>query len=112
MRGRLTWAFAVVGLSGLLQISSCSNVGGAPASYDPRELALVRLEPADGESSVPRNRVVRMFFNTQVLPESVDDQSILVRIGGTLYSRVLLVCPDQIATQKNSRLRTVMLLER
>ncbi len=88
MRGRSAWALAVIGVVGLLQLSSCdSNAGGAPPSYDPDELALVRLEPADGESSVPRNRVVRMFFNTQVLPESVDDQSIVVRIGGTFQTR-------------------------
>jgi hypothetical protein len=86
MRGR--WAFALAAIGGLLQLSSCNaDAGGPPASYDPTELALVRLEPADGESAVPRNRVVRMFFNTQVLPESVDDQSILVRVGGTFQSR-------------------------
>jgi len=87
MKGRLTWALMVIGQLGLLQLSSCSPVGGSPPSWDPKELALVRLEPADGESAVPRNRVVRMFFNTQVLPESVDDQSIIVRIGGTFQTR-------------------------
>jgi hypothetical protein len=88
MRGRATWALGVIAVLGLVQLSSCNaNAGGAPADFDPAELALVRLEPADGESSVPRNRVVRMFFNTQVLPESVDDQSILVRVGGTFQTR-------------------------
>jgi hypothetical protein len=88
MNGRATWALAALGLVALLQVSSCSGeTGGSPADFDPDELALVRLEPADGESSVPRNRVVRMFFNTQVLPESVDDQSIIVRIGGTFQTR-------------------------
>lgn len=85
MKGLRTSSLVAIGL--LAFLSSCDSTPGTPASYDPEELALVRLEPADGESSVPRNRVVRMFFNTQVLPESVDDQSILVRIGGTFQTR-------------------------
>lgn len=85
MKGHSTWSAVAVGL--LAFLSSCDSTPGTPASFDPEELALVRLEPADGESSVPRNRVVRMFFNTQVLPQSVDDQSILVRIGGTFQTR-------------------------
>jgi len=85
MKGLSTWSLVAVGL--LAFLSSCNSTPGTPASFDPAELALVRLEPADGESSVPRNRVVRMFFNTQVLPESVDDQSIIVRIGGTFQTR-------------------------
>ena len=85
MKGLSTWSLVAVGLVAFL--SSCNSTPGTPASFDPEEFALVRLEPADGESSVPRNRVVRMFFNTQVLPESVDDQSIIVRIGGTFQTR-------------------------
>lgn len=85
MKGLSTSSLVAIGL--LAFLASCDSTPGTPASYDPKELALVRLEPADGESSVPRNRVVRMFFNTQVLPESVDDQSILVRIGGTFQTR-------------------------
>ena len=86
MKGLSTLSLVALGLLAL-HLSSCDSTPGTPASFDPEELALVRLEPADGESSVPRNRVVRMFFNTQVLPESVDDQSILVRIGGTFQTR-------------------------
>jgi hypothetical protein len=88
MKGHSTWAAVAIGVLGLLQLSSCNaNPGGPPASYDPKPLALVRIEPADGESAVPRNRIVRMYFNTQVLPESVDDQSVLVRVGGTFQTR-------------------------
>jgi len=75
------------GLVGFTLLGSCSNSGGPKPEYDPQELALVRVEPADGESAVPRNRVVRMIFNTLVLPESVDDQSIVIRIGGTFQTR-------------------------
>ena len=69
-------------------VSCSSNDGGneTPASFDPPELALVRVEPRDGESSVPRNRVVRLFFNTTVLPSSVHDQSISIRTGGTFQT--------------------------
>jgi hypothetical protein len=45
------------------------------------------MEPGDGESSVPRNRVVRMIFNVPVLPQSVHDQSIIIRSGGTFQTR-------------------------
>ena len=78
--------FAIVGgCTGSLD----SNDGGneTPASFDPAELALVRVDPADGESSVQRNRVVRLFFNTTVLPSSVHDQSIRIRSGGQFQTR-------------------------
>ncbi|MHC4225021.1 MAG: Ig-like domain-containing domain, partial [Planctomycetota bacterium] len=58
-----------------------------PAAFDPAELALVRVEPADGESSVARNRPIRLTFNTTVLPSSVHDQSLKVRTGGTFQTR-------------------------
>jgi hypothetical protein len=58
-----------------------------PADFDPAELALVRVEPGDGESSVARNRPVRLTFNTTVLPSSVHDQSLKVRTGGTFQTR-------------------------
>ena len=89
MKGRVAFVRACIasGIPLLFGISSCSNVGGSPASYDPQEIALVRMEPRDGESSVPRNRPVRMFFNTTVLPESVHDQSIRIRTGGTFQTR-------------------------
>ena len=35
----------------------------------------------------PRNRVVRLIFNTDVLPESVTDQSVIIRTGGTFQTR-------------------------
>lgn len=77
-------AFAV----GLLVLNGCSAGNNeTPASVDPIEIVLVRLEPGDGESSVPRNRVVRLYFNTQVLPQSVTDQSIRLRTGGTFQTR-------------------------
>jgi hypothetical protein len=84
MKGLPSWAVVAV-VMGSLAVSSCNT--GAKPEYDPKEVALVRMEPADGESAVPRNRIVRMFFNTQILPESVDDQSILVRSGGTFQTR-------------------------
>jgi len=61
-------------------LASCNTK--TPASFDPEELALVRVEPSDGESSVARNRVVRLTFNTTVLPDSVHEQSLRVRVGG------------------------------
>jgi len=76
------WALAA------LSLASCgAGNNETPASNDPKEIALVRIEPADGESSVPRNRVVRLYFNTLVLPESVTDQSLQVRTGGTFQTR-------------------------
>lgn len=72
---------------GALALSGCSGDSQTPAEYDPIELALVRVVPADGESSVPRNRLVRMEFNTTVLPSSVHDQSIKIRTGGTFQIR-------------------------
>jgi len=79
-----TGAFALMALS----LASCgAGDNETPASNDPKEIALVRIEPADGESSVPRNRVVRLFFNTLVLPGSVTDQSLQVRTGGTFQTR-------------------------
>lgn len=67
--------------------AGCGGTSSTPASYDPIELALLRVEPADGESSVPRNRPVRMTFNAPVRPESVHDQSVLVRTGGNFRTR-------------------------
>jgi len=89
MKGRVAFVRACIamGIPLLVGISSCNNSGGSPAYYDPQEIALVRMEPRDGESSVPRNRPVRMFFNTTVLPESVHDQSIRIRTGGTFQTR-------------------------
>ena len=52
-------------------VSACET--GPKASFDPIELALLRAEPADGESSVARNRLVRLIFNTDVLPGSVTE---------------------------------------
>jgi len=85
MNGSVVRALASLGVSFLLV--SCNATPGTPAKYDPKELALVRLEPANGQSSVPRNSIVRMHFSGLVLPESVDDQSIIVRIGGTFQTR-------------------------
>jgi len=77
-------AYALLGLS----VISCGGGNNeTPASNDPKEIALVRIEPADGESSVPRNRVVRLYFNVLVLPSSVTDQSLQVRTGGTFQTR-------------------------
>ena len=78
---------SLAALLALFAVSCGAGNNETPASADPKEIALVRMEPADGESSVPRNRVVRMFFNTTVLPESVTDQSIQVRTGGTFQTR-------------------------
>lgn len=75
---------------GVVSLAGCSsNDGGneTSASADPKELVLVRIEPGDGESSVPRNRIVRLFFNTTVRPESITDQSLQVRTGGTFQTR-------------------------
>ena len=74
-------------LGGLLVAAGCSGGNETPASFDPIEIALVRVEPGDGVSDVPRNTVVRMIFNTTVLPESVTDQSIIIRTGGTFQTR-------------------------
>jgi len=79
-------------LLGLLALAGCNteNPGGQnPASFDPPEIALLRVEPADGESSVPRNRAVTMIFSTTVLPQSVHDQSIQVRTGAQFQTRPL-----------------------
>ncbi len=77
-------------LLGLLAISACSsqNPGGQNVpSFDPQEIALVRVEPADGESAVPRNRPVTLTFSGPALPASITDQSVQVRTGGTLQTR-------------------------
>ncbi len=80
--------FAVIVASTALS-SGCGSGGGggSEARFDPIEIALVRVEPGNGESSVPRNRVIRMIFNTDVLPESVTDQSVIIRTGGTFQTR-------------------------
>ena len=85
------WTFVhrcatVCGLTALAVFASCGN-SGTLASNDPIEIALIRVEPGDGESTVSRNRVVRMIFNAQILPASVNDQSILIRTGGTFQTR-------------------------
>jgi hypothetical protein len=76
-----------LGLLALLVSASCGGKSETSASKDPQEIALIRMEPGDGESSVPRNRVVRMIFNVPVLPQSVHDQSIIIRSGGTFQTR-------------------------
>jgi hypothetical protein len=86
------WTFvrtcgAAIGLLALLVSASCGGKSETSASKDPQEIALIRMEPGDGESSVPRNRVVRMIFNVPVLPQSVHDQSIIIRSGGTFQTR-------------------------
>jgi len=80
------YGFAL-GVLGVFGLANCGGIGGSPPWFNPPEIALVRVEPADGESAVPRNRVVRMIFSTLVLPESVHDQSIRVRTGGTFQTR-------------------------
>jgi len=70
--------------------NACGN-SGTPASADPQELALLRVEPADGAGDVPRNRLVRLVFNEPVLPQSVHDQSIRVRIGQTRPEGLMLI---------------------
>jgi len=83
------WSFATTRILLVLAMgagfASCNTE--TPARFDPEELALVRVEPADGESSVPRNQVIRMTFNTNVLPESVTDQSLIIRTGGQFTTR-------------------------
>jgi len=81
---RLVFAVGLAALPGL--VSGC-NGGQTPPQFDPKEIALVRVEPADGESAFSRNRVVTMFFSTTVLPDSVNDQSIRIRTGGTFQTR-------------------------
>jgi len=76
-----------LGVLSLVMVSACSGNNETPAEFDPTEIALIRVEPADGESSVPRNRGVRMTFNAAVLPESVNDQSVIIRTGGTFQTR-------------------------
>jgi len=74
-------------LPALVLIASCGGASGTPTVLDPPEIALVRFEPGNGEIGVLRNRVVRIYFSEPVQPESVDDQSILVRTGGTFQTR-------------------------
>jgi len=85
MRAISTVFLAALTLPGLAGCGGGNNE--TPADVDPTEIVLVRLEPGDGESSVPRNRVVRLFFNEPILPESVTDQSIRLRTGGTFQTR-------------------------
>jgi len=83
-------AIAAALVTGLLPLGLAScGLGNneTKPNVDPIEIVLVRLEPGDGESSVPRNRVVRFYFNTLVLPQSVTDQSIRLRTGGTFQTR-------------------------
>jgi len=83
---RAVSAAFLVAVSGVLSACGAGN-NETSASVDPEEIVLVRLEPADGESSVPRNRVVRLYFNNLVLPQSVTDQSVRLRTGGTFQTR-------------------------
>ena len=86
MTGRGIWSL----LSVCAVLAACSsNDGGTetPAEFDPGELALVRVAPLDGASSVPRNESIRLFFNTTILPSSVHDQSLKIRTGGTFQTR-------------------------
>ncbi|MHC4579192.1 MAG: Ig-like domain-containing domain [Planctomycetota bacterium] len=89
MKGLWTCARMYGPAFGLLALATVVGCGDTetPASADPQEIALIRMEPGDGESSVPRNRTVRMIFNVRVNPASVHDQSILVRTGGTFQTR-------------------------
>jgi hypothetical protein len=87
LRSFVRLVIVTLGFAGALISSAYNGNNETPAAADPKELALVRLEPGDGESSVPRNRVVRMIFNTRVLPESVTDQSVVIRTGGTFQTR-------------------------
>ena len=93
MTGATTWAqtrlFGAV-IAGLALLAGCNSEnprGQNDPSFDPAEIALTRVEPADGESSVPRNRAVTMTFSGTVLPASIHDQSIQVRTGGTFQTR-------------------------
>ncbi len=78
IRHKYKMAAALMALA--TSLVSCNTQ--TPASFDPAEIALVRVEPSDGESSVARNSVIRLTFNTTILPESVHDQSLRVRVGG------------------------------
>ena len=75
---------AVLGL-GMLA-TSCGGSGG----WTPKPMSLVEFLIVDrslqstaptGSTSVPRNAQYRMIFNEEVLPESVDFQTIQVRTG-------------------------------
>ncbi|MCI0637230.1 MAG: Ig-like domain-containing protein, partial [Actinobacteria bacterium] len=68
-----------------LTTASCGGSGGG--AIDGADLALVSHQPNHGESAVPRNSPIRLFFNATVDASSVDDQSILVRVGGTFQTR-------------------------
>jgi hypothetical protein len=70
---------------GILHLASCGSGGSAAA--DLSDLALVSHLPVNGESTVPRNGVIRLVFSETVLAESVDDQAILVRTGGNFQTR-------------------------
>ena len=84
----LSWsALGALCVLGLVLFAGCSGDPFAPASNRPDDLALIRVEPRDGESDVKRNTKIRMTFNTTVLPESVHDQSIRIRTGGNFQTR-------------------------
>ncbi|MHC4959487.1 MAG: Ig-like domain-containing domain [Planctomycetota bacterium] len=85
---RIFWNLLIVCVAGFMPACSTDDGGNqTPASHDPKELALVRVAPLDGASSVPRNSSIRLFFSTTVLPSSVHDQSLKVRTGGTFQTR-------------------------
>jgi len=86
MKGPFTRPLLASLALGLGLIGGCPS-STEPASYDPEEIALVRVEPADGEAAVARNRLVRITFNVTPLPSSIDDQSIKIRTGGTFQTR-------------------------
>jgi hypothetical protein len=70
---------------GILHLASCGS--GGSASGDLSDLVLVSYLPVSGQSVVPRNSVIQLVFSVDILAESVDDQAILVRTGGTFQTR-------------------------
>ncbi|MEE8106581.1 MAG: Ig-like domain-containing protein [Planctomycetota bacterium] len=83
---RFFYGLGVLGMAVVLQGCGAGD-NETPADNDPEELVLVRIEPAEGESSVARNTRVRLTFNTTVLPESVNDQTVKIRFGPTFGTR-------------------------
>jgi hypothetical protein len=73
-----------IGIVGIV-CASCGSSGGSSGGAG--DLALVSYQPANGESAVPRNRAIRMLFSEPVDPESVHDESILVRVGVGFQTR-------------------------
>jgi hypothetical protein len=89
MNGPWTFSWSALGalcVLGLVLFAGCGDPF-VSADNDPDDLALIRLEPRDGESDVNRNTKIRMTFNGTVLPDSVHDQSIRIRTGGNFQTR-------------------------